>query len=175
MLEDEVNRTVVLVDRLLKELSEDIQRQTNFVAIERQHEHSIGFIKTGEIMGASLTNLSPVTPPLVLCNSIEGFGVNIAALGRHSLDRKDVAIWHQQLANAVSRTLERQARCHIYPCGGGATQVARPRSPLTEIRLAGMQENVLRSLQRMGLPIQRVAISERTGRATSTEVHLYLN
>ena len=37
ILEDEVNRTVVLVERLLKELSEDIQRHTNFVATERRN------------------------------------------------------------------------------------------------------------------------------------------
>ena len=88
MLEDEVNRTVVLVDRLLKELSEDIQRQTNFVAIERSNMNTLSAsIKTGEIMGASLTNRASQPPPLVLVQQHRGFRVNIGppALGRHSL------------------------------------------------------------------------------------------
>ena len=35
ILEDEVNRTDVLIDRLLKEISNDVRRQTNYVMTER--------------------------------------------------------------------------------------------------------------------------------------------
>ncbi|HCP01646.1 MAG TPA: hypothetical protein DIT35_09155, partial [Rhodospirillaceae bacterium] len=37
ILEDEVNRTVVLIDRLLNELTEDISRQTNYIGRERSN------------------------------------------------------------------------------------------------------------------------------------------
>ena len=178
MLEDEVNRTVVLVDRLLKELSEDIQRQTNFVAIERSNMNTLSAsIKTGEIMGASLTNRA-------LTAATSGVGATASrvlgsTLGRRPLvvirfDRKDVA-YDQAIYNAVSRTLESRPGATftlvaVAPNTGGAAKIALNRN-----KARRNAENVLRSLQRMGLPVQRVAISERTGRATSTEVHLYLN
>src|SRR6185312_13236734 len=37
LLEDETNQTIVLIDRLLKEVSDDIQRQTAYVANERNN------------------------------------------------------------------------------------------------------------------------------------------
>ena len=102
-----------------------------------------------------------------------------STLGRRPLvvirfDRKDVA-YDQALYNAVSRTLENRpgatfALVAVAPNTGGAAKIALNRN-----KARRHAENVLRSLQRMGLPVQRVAISERTGRATSTEVHLYLN
>ncbi|MAI12229.1 MAG: hypothetical protein CBD27_11460 [Rhodospirillaceae bacterium TMED167] len=179
MLEDEVNRTVVLVDRLLKELSEDIQRQTNFVATERSNMNTLSAsIKTGEIMGASLTNRA-LTAATSGAGAITPRASGSTTLGRRPLvvirfDRKDVA-YDQALYNAVSRTLESRpgatfALVAVAPNTGGAAKVALNRN-----KARRNAENVLRTLQRMGLPTQRVALSERTGRATSTEVHLYLN
>lgn len=179
MLEDEVNRTVVLVDRLLRELSEDIQRQTNFVATERSNLNTLSSsIKTGEIMGASLTNRA-----LTAATSGAATGSprrsSSSTVGRRPLvvirfDRPDVA-YDKALYNAVSRTLERRPSSTfllvaVAPNTGGPAKVALNRN-----KARRNAENVLRSLQRMGLPAQRVSLSERTGRATSTEVHLYLN
>ena len=41
ILEDEVSRTDVLVARLLKEVSEDVRRQTNYVATERANLNTV--------------------------------------------------------------------------------------------------------------------------------------
>jgi len=178
MLEDEVNRTVVLVDRLLKELSGDIQRQTNFVGTERSNLNTLSAsIKTGEIMGANLTNraLSAATSG----QQNRTLPPTKSTMGRRPLvvirfDRKDVA-YEQALYNAVSRALERQPSATfllvaVAPNMGGAARIAVNRN-----KARRNAENVLRSLQRIGLPPQRVSLSERTGRATSTEVHLYIN
>ena len=57
ILEDETNRTVVLIDRLLNELSEDISRQTSYIGNERRNLNVIGLaIQNGEILGNSLFN-----------------------------------------------------------------------------------------------------------------------
>ena len=57
ILEDETNRTVVLIDRLLNELSEDISRQTAYLGAERRNLQTISLaIQNGEIMGANLFN-----------------------------------------------------------------------------------------------------------------------
>ena len=178
MLEDEVNRTVVLVERVLKELSEDIQRHTNFVATERSNLNTLSeSIKTGEIMGASLTNRALDAVASGRQNSF-GLRAQLSISSRPLVvirfDRKDVA-YEQALYNAVSRVLERRpgstfSLVAIAPNLGGAAKLAVDRN-----KARRNAENVLRSLQRMGLSPNRVSLSERTARATSTEVHLYLN
>src|ERR1041385_5413745 len=52
VLEDETNRTVVLIDRLLHELSDDISRQTAYVGNERANLTTLALaIKNGELYG----------------------------------------------------------------------------------------------------------------------------
>ena len=56
VLEDDVNKTVVLITRLLDELSEDIARQSNYVANERGNLNTLALaIKNGELYGNSLS------------------------------------------------------------------------------------------------------------------------
>ncbi|MEE2759924.1 MAG: hypothetical protein VYE18_00575 [Pseudomonadota bacterium] len=178
ILEDEVNRTAVLIDRLLKELSEDIQRQTNYVATERSNLNTLSSsIKTGEILGASLTNraLNAATGGVP-----QGHRASRSTLGRRPLvvvrfDRPDVA-YDQALYNAVSRALERRPTATfelvaVAPNHGGTARVA-----LNTNKARRSAELVLRSLQQMGMPAERVGLSARTSQTAQTnEVHLYLN
>ncbi len=178
ILEDEVNRTVVLIDRLLKELSEDVQRQTNYVATERSNLNTLSSsIKSGEIMGASLTYraLSAATANTPTPSPMARSTVDRRPLVVIRFDRSNVA-YEQALYNAVSRVLERRpnatfALVAVAPASGGAARVA-----LNSNKAQRNTESVLRALQRMGLPPQRIGISARTsGAAQSNEVHLYLN
>ena len=178
ILEDEVNRTVVLIDRLLKELTEDIQRQTNYVATERSNLNTLSAaVKSGELMGSSLTNRA-------LAAATSGTPYNRTTPrsleGRRPLvvirfDRKNVA-FEQALYNAVSQTLERRPNTTfelvaVAPSSGGAARVA-----LNSNKARRNAERVMRSLQRMGLPPQRIAVSAQTSQsAQSNEVHLYIN
>ena len=90
-------------------------------------------------------------------------------------DRSNVA-YDQALYSAVSRTLERRPSATfelvaVAPASGGAARVA-----LNSNKARRNAESVMRSLQRMGLPPQRIAVSARTSQAAqSNEVHLYLN
>ena len=90
-------------------------------------------------------------------------------------DREDVA-YEQPLYNAVSRVLERRPNATfelvaVAPASGGETRQA-----LNSGQARRNAENVLRSLQGMGFPIQRIEISARTSaQATVNEVHLYLD
>ena len=55
--EDDVNRTVVSIDRLLNELSEDISRQSSYVSRERSNMTALSIaIKNGELYGQGLSN-----------------------------------------------------------------------------------------------------------------------
>jgi hypothetical protein len=59
----------------------------------------------------------------------------------------------------------------VAPASGGAARVA-----LNSNKVRRNAEKVMRALQRMGLPPQRIAVSANTSSsAQSNEVHLYLN
>jgi len=175
ILEDEVNRTVVLIDRLLKEVTDDVRRQTNYVATERANLNLLSAgIKSGEIFGADLTNRA-------LAASGNRYG-NVGALNTGSrrplvvirFDRANVP-YQQALYNAVSKVLERRPDAvfdlvAVAPSAGGPARVA-----LNSNKARRSAESVLRSLIEMGLPPTRVAVSARTsGQARTNEVHLYL-
>src|SRR6185312_16743725 len=66
LLESDVNRTVVLIDRLLNAISDDITRQTAYVNNERSNLVTLSLaIKNGELYGQSLSNRAFATaaPP----------------------------------------------------------------------------------------------------------------
>ena len=176
ILEDEVNRTVVLVDRLLKELTDDIRRQTAYVSTERSNLNLLSTgIKSGEIYGASLINRAMV--------STAGAG-DYRARAMDTTNRRPLVVirfdrpsvpFEQALYNAVSQVLDRRPNAvfdlvAVAPAGGGQARVA-----INSTKARQHAEKVLRSLLEMGLPPGRVAVSAKTSaQAKSNEVHLYL-
>ena len=178
VLEDEVNRTVVLIDRLLKEVTDDVRRQTVYVSTERSNLNLLSAgVKSGEIYGGSLVNRAMASA----ASRMGDVGVKRAmdTSGRRPLvvirfDRPNVP-FQQALYNAVSRVLERQPNATfdlvaVAPGGGGAARVA-----LNSTKARRHAEGVLRSLVEMGLPPSRVVVSGKTSQmAKMNEVHLYL-
>ena len=178
ILEDEVNRTVVLIDRLLKEVSEDVRRQTSYVATERSNLNllSVG-IKSGEIYGVSLVNRAMVAASGVGANGFATWPADTT--GKRPLviirfDRANVP-YQQALYSAIGRVLERRPNAvfdlvAVAPSAGGPARVA-----LNTNKSRRFADGVLRSLMDMGLPPSRVAVSGKTSPAAKTnEVHLYL-
>jgi hypothetical protein len=178
ILEDEVNRTVVLIDRLLKEVTNDVRRQTNYVSTEHSNLTLMSAgIKRGEIYGASLVNRAMVAsagPGLAA-----GPPVAMDTTGRRALvvirfDRATVP-YQQALYNAVSRVLERRPNAifdlvAVAPSAGGKARVA-----LNTTKSRRHADNVRRSLVEMGLPPSRLAVSAKTSaQARTNEVHVYL-
>jgi hypothetical protein len=177
ILEDEVNRTDVLIDRLFKEVTNDVRRQTNYVSTERSNLNLMSAgIKAGEIYGGNLMNVA-------MAGSGAGMQITAGAplntTGRRPLvvvrfDRNDVP-YHQALYNAVSRVLEKRPSAvfdlvAVAPSSGGRARVA-----LNSNKARRHAEGVLRSLIEMGLPPARVAVSAKTANSNlNNEVHLYL-
>lgn len=181
ILEDETNRTVVLVDRLLNELNEDVGRQTAYVGTERGNLTTLSqAIKNGELFGPSLLTraYSPRGDTPVYGTSAtprSGF----ASGGRQPLvvirfDRPDVP-YQQALYSAVSRTLENRPDAlfdlvAVAPGTGGAAATA-----LSQSDSKRYANDVLRALTDMGLPASRVSLASTTNpAASSNEVHLYI-
>lgn len=178
ILEDEVNRTAVLIDRLLKEVTDDTRRQTNYVATERSNLNLIASgIKSGEFYGLSLINQA-------IASAGSGREGNIAGAPTDISDRRPLVVirfdranvpYQQALYNAVSKVLERRPDAvfdlvAVAPTAGGPA-----RESLNTGKSRRHAEDVLRSLTEMGLPPSRVAMSSRAlASAKTNEVHLYL-
>ena len=178
ILEDEVNRTVVLIDRLLNEVTDDVRRQTSYVSTERGNLNLLSTgVKSGEIYGGSLANramasAASAAPPAMSKGAVDVSGRRPLVVIR--FDRPNVP-FQQALYNAVSRVLERRPNAAfdmiaVAPASGGPARVA-----LNSTKARRHAEGVLRSLIEMGLPPNRVAVSGKTSDAAKiNEVHLYL-
>ena len=179
ILEDEVNRTDVLIDRLLSEVTSDVRRQTNYVETERSNLNLVSAgIKSGEIYGGSLINIA-MAGVAGATNIGSLAGLNVDTTGRRPLviirfDREEVP-YQQALYNSVSRVLEKQPNASfdlvsVAPNIGGKARIA-----LNSNKARRHSGNVLRTLTEMGLPPARVSVSAKTSNnARSNEVHLYL-
>jgi len=174
VLEDDVNKTTILIDRLLSELTEDIARQTNYLAEERGNLNTLAIaVNNGEAFGSSLASRAYAPP--VIPASAPGAGV---ATGRPLVvirfDRPDVQ-YQQPLYQAVSQALARRPNAAfdlvaVAPSGGGTAQVA-----LNSNMAQRDADQVLRSLISMGLSADRVSMSSATSpNAQVNEVHLYV-
>lgn len=185
ILEDETNRTVVLIDRLLNELSEDVSRQTTYLSNERGNLTTLSLaIKNGEIYGQSLANraylsAAPMASQAPALSSSAAGRSSFAIENRRPLvvirfDRPDVA-YEQALYNAVSRALQQRPEAQfnlvaVVPAQGSAASNAQNQTAASR-----QAQRVLRTLTDMGLPPSRVALSSTTSPAAATnEVHIYV-
>ncbi len=178
ILEDEVNRTDVLISRLLKEVSDDVRRQTNYVATERSNLNLISAaIRSGEIFGGSLVQKALVT-------ATAGQNGHLAARPMDTAGKRPLVVirfdrakvpYQQALYHAVSRVLEQRPDAvfdlvAVAPTEGGTARVA-----LNSNAARRHADEVMRSLVDMGLPPARVAVSAKTlASAKTPEVHLYV-
>ena len=177
ILEDEVNKTVVSIDRLLNELSEDIRRQSSYVGRERSNLTTLSVaVKNGEMFGSSLQNRAFAGAPLA--GGMAPAQLSSAATGRPLVvirfDNPNVQ-YEEALYTAMSRALERRPTATfelvaVAPTKGSSGEIA-----LSSANSKRQAEQVLRSLTNMGLPADRISLSATTSSsARSNEVHIYV-
>ena len=176
LVEDEVNKAVVSVERLLNEISSDVARQTAYLAGERANLTTLSLaIKNGQILGASLARRPFLAPP---AEDAAGAASDAAAPRRPLVvirfDRPNVE-YQQALYNAVKQALDQRPQASfdlvaVAPDSGSAAEAA-----VASNRAKRNAEAVLRSLTEMGMPADRVRLSAITSReADSNEVRLYV-
>ncbi|RED45042.1 hypothetical protein [Aestuariispira insulae] len=176
-LEDRVHQELVQVDRLMTDLSQDINRQNVYVNNERQNMTTLSLaIKNGELYGASLaTRAFTQTENLARAASrSEQPHPGDRPLVIIRFDRPNVN-YQQALYNAVSLALSRKPTATfdlvaISPQRGTSAQIA-----LNSAAAKRNAEDVLRTLTDMGVPGSRVQLLA-TGdpNATNNEVRLYV-
>jgi len=182
ILEDETNRTVVLIDRLLHELSDDISRQTTYVGNERSNLTTLALsIKNGEIYGVSLANrayqpapLASLAPPTTNSGR-KSFAIeNREPLVVIRFDRADVP-YQQALYTAVSKALERRPQAQFDLVAVASGQGNAGQSAINQSQSRRNAERVLRTLTDMGLPPERVNLSATTSAQVATnEVQIFV-
>jgi hypothetical protein len=174
LLEDEVNKTTILIDRLLSELTEDINRETFYLTEQRGYMNTLAVaVNNGEALGSSLA--SRVYAPQPAPAMAPGAGM---ATGRPLVvirfDRPNPD-YQQALYQAVSQVLARRPNAAfdlvaVAPQTGGAAQVA-----LNSNVAQRDADQVMRSLMSMGLTPDRISMSAATSpTAQVNEVHLYI-
>lgn len=186
ILEDETSKTVVQIDRLLGELSEDVARQTAYVGAERGNLTTVSTaIKSGEALGPSLGTRAFAAATMAgspqafaaPSGAVTGPVISSAADGRTPLvvirfDRADVP-YQQALYNAVTKALERrpQAQFDVVAIAAGQGNVAQVASNQNQARRNA--DRVVRSLAEMGLPASRVTVSAAGNpQIAANEVHV---
>jgi hypothetical protein len=177
VLEDEVNRTVVLIDRVLNELSEDVSRQTTYVGNERRNLTTMSLaVKNGELYGTSLVNRAFAQSQALASAAAQSAGPTVGErpLVVIRFDRPNID-FQQALYNAVSRALERKPNASfdlvaVSPKRGSPAQAA-----INSTHSKRNAESVLRTLADMGLPANRVKLSSRSSQdVESNEVQIFV-
>ena len=178
LIEDEVNRNVVLVDRLLGMLRETNGRYTNYVNAERRNLSTLALaIKNGEYLGPSLANRNedyasgPVRTAAVEPQNLVQERRPLVVI---RFDRANVE-FRQALYAAISTALERRPQSTfdlvaVAPNMGSPADVA-----LATNASKRHAQTVLQALGEMGLPSNRVTLSSTTSPGVQTnEVHIYV-
>jgi hypothetical protein len=184
ILEDETNRTVVQVDRLLSEVTGDLQRQTAYLGTERAHLTTLNnAIKVGQLYGASLGTFalagSALPAALAAAPASASSSAPANLNGKRPLvvirfERDDV-VYREQLYAALSQSLERKPEAtfdvvSVAPASGSAAQLQ-----LSQNKARQSAQNVVRSMADMGMPAGRIRLSSLTSdEVNANEVHVYV-
>ena len=179
VLEDDVSQTVILIERLLMELSDDIRRQTNYIANERGELNTLALaVKNGEFFGPSLATTS-YTMGAIKAES----GRSRISNSRVRRERPIVVIrfdrpnvkYEQALYTAVNRVLQRKPEATFNLIAVSSVSGGAAKSALNSNETRRNAQAVLRSLVDMGLPPSRVTLSAETSASNvGNEVHIYL-
>jgi TolA-binding protein len=167
LLEDETSQTIVMVDRLLSEVSAAIQRQTAYVATERANLTTLAAsIKSGDFYGGGVTGaLGSGAVPMASA----GTPLVVVRFDHPDVDYQQIlyAALNQALQNRPGASFQVVA---VSPTRGTAASVQIAQG--TARRHA---EAVMRSMSDMGVPATRMGVASTTDpAATVSEVRVFV-
>jgi hypothetical protein len=170
VLEDETNQTIILVDRLLKNVSDDVQRQTAYTANERANLTTLaGAIKNGELYGADLGSA-----PMLAMSTATSANYSGTPLVVIRFDRANVE-YQQILYAALSQALQTRPGSSF-----SVVAISPTRGTVTAVQLAQTAakrhaQDVMRSITDMGVPASRLQVASSTDpNATASEVRVFV-
>jgi len=169
LLEDETSQTVVVLDRLLSEISQNVQRQTAYAANERSNLTVLNnSIKTGELYGALN---SPVPSGAMTSQQLASAGQPLVVI---KFDRPDVD-YQQMLYAALNQALQSRPSAGfevvaVSPSKGNAAAVQ-----IAQTTARRHAQDVMRSMTDMGVPATRLGVASTTDPvASGSEVRVFV-
>lgn len=176
VLQDETNQTIILIDRLLGEVSADVQRQTAYVANERANLTTLASaIKNGELYGAD------IAAPMMAA-SVGGVAPRVSAYGMPSgaplvviKFQHNNEDYQQILYAALTQALQSRPGAAfsivaVSPTRGTATAVH-----LAQTAAERHAQDVMRSMTDMGVPPSRLAVASQTDPSVAnSEVRVFV-
>lgn len=192
-LEDAINNTSVIIERLLNNVSDDITRTSTYLSSERNNLRALATgVANGDLYGKSLGNrpfsnasvyqasataadIAATPTPAVAASVPSASGLpGPRPLVKIRFDRPDVD-YQQPVYMAVNEALQRYPNAQfdlvaVHPSQGNAAEIA-----IESTRARRNAEKVLRTLTEMGLDLERVNLSyTQSPDAKTNEVHLYV-
>ncbi len=194
-LEDSTNNTLVIIERILNNVNDDITRTSSYLSSERNNLRtlSLGVIH-GDLFGKSLANhpfanakafnvgninsdIADTESTATSSSSSNAESLapsNPRPLAKIRFDRPNVK-YEQPIYMAINEALERYPNARfdliaVHPSTGNAAEIA-----IESTRARRNAERVLRTLTQMGLPLERIDLSYGESKEASTnEVHIYI-
>jgi len=166
LLEDETSQSIVMIDRLLKEVSDGIQRQTAFVATERANLSILAAaIKSGDFYGGGVIG------------SLGG-GVQTASAGAPlvvvKFDHPDVD-YQQILYAALNQALQNRPGANFQVVAVSPTRGTAASVQIAQSTARRHAQDVMRSMTDMGVPATRLNVASTTDpSATVSEVRVFV-
>lgn len=169
LLEDETSQTIVLIDRLLSEVSSDVQRQTAYVANERSNLTVLASaIKNGELYGGT-PGISAEAASGTIQLSSAGTPLVVVRFDRPNVD------YQQALYAALNQALQARPNANfevvaVSPTRGNAASVQ-----IAQTTARRHAQEVVRSMTDMGVPASRVNVASSTDpAAAASEVRVFV-
>ncbi len=183
-LEDSINNTVIVIDRLQNNISDDLTRTSSYLTTERNNLRTLSMaISNGDLFGKSLANRpfssaarpSPILQQAAVANPSQPPAQNNPRpLAKIRFDRANVN-YEQPIYMAMNEAMSKYPNARyeivaVHPSQGNAAQVA-----IESTRARRNAEKVLRSLTQMGVPMEQVDISTApSAEASTSEVQLFI-
>jgi hypothetical protein len=167
LLEDQTAQTIVMIDRLLREVSEAVQRSTAYAATERANLTTLSAsIKSGELYGGGLS--VPTS-----------FGGSSAAVGGSPLvvikfDRPNVD-YQQILYAALNQALQNRPGAGFQVVAVAPTRGTAASVQMAQTTARRHAQDVVRSMTDMGVPATRLNVASTTDPgANASEVRVFV-
>jgi hypothetical protein len=170
-LQDETSQTIVLIDRLMMEVADDVQRQTSYVANERANLTTLAAaIKNGELYGAELGS------GMIASASAPSYGASAggAALVTIRFDHPNVS-YQQILYTALAQALQTRPGASFDVLAVSPTRGTAASVQLAQTEAQHHAQDVMRSMTDMGVPATRLGVSSTTDPSIgASEVRVYV-
>ncbi|PZQ44626.1 MAG: hypothetical protein DI551_09765 [Micavibrio aeruginosavorus] len=187
-VEDQVNDTIVKIDRVLNDVNDDITRTAAYLSAERSNIRTLSLAVTnGDYYGGSLSSrpFSSAPPSTMMQPASMSAGASVMPspamplsgprpLVKIKFDQPNVD-YEQAVYMAVNEAMQKYPNARfeliaVNPSGGNAAQVA-----IESTRARRNAEMVLRSLSQMGIDVNKIDLStQQSAEAKSNEVHIFI-